>query len=90
MISLEDMKLSLRISNTALDSDISDTMSAAVLDLMRVGVNVDAVDNELIDMLIKLFVKWHLNYMDKGEQYHKNYMELVQSMTLSGGYNGAE
>lgn len=85
MISLDDMKKSLRISHDALDDEINDTMQAAVLDIQREGISAD-VDNELTDMLIKLYVKWQLNYMDKAEQYQKNYIALMQSMALSEGY----
>lgn len=88
MITANEVKLSLRLTSGALDGEIEDTMAAALLDMQRVGISSTA-DNELTDMLVKLYCKWQFNYNEKGEQYQKNYLALRDSLSLSSGYKEA-
>ena len=82
------IKLSMRISHTALDSDIQRNVDACLLDLERVGVD-KTKKSELLTKAFELYCKWQYDYMGKGEQYQKNYEKLRDSMSLAGDYKCA-
>lgn len=91
MISVAEVQASLRMASTAVTDEIEDTMAAARLDMARVGIDTsESTDDELTDLLIKLYCKWQLNYEEKGEQYRKNYEALRDSMSLSSTYRAED
>lgn len=85
------IKKSMRIAHSVLDSDIQDNINACLLDMERVGIvpcdGADVKDNALIYKAVELFCKWQYNYLDKGEQYQKNYEALRNSLSMAGDYN---
>lgn len=84
---LSKIKLALRISHTALDSDITEMIEACKLDLKRIGL-INIVDTDfLIIQAVKLYVKWQLNFEGEAERYMNAYTALAQSLSLSGDYN---
>lgn len=93
MITTAEVQAALRLSSTAVTDEIEDTIAAAKLDMARVGINVsasDGADDDLTDLLIKLFCKWHLNFNEKGEQYKKNYEALRDALSMSSDYRQQE
>ena len=84
---LEKIKHSLRIKHSAIDEDIKEHIEACKLDLKRVGiVKVDETDFIIIQ-LVKLYVKWHLNYEEEADRYMRAYELMRNSISLSGDYN---
>lgn len=89
MITLEQMKKALRISHDALDEDLQSVMDAAVLDMKRVGVDVETADEHddaLINMAVKNYVKWQQDYDNKGDRYRPLYEALRDQLSLSATY----
>ncbi|MCK9327756.1 MAG: hypothetical protein M0P69_19835 [Bacteroidales bacterium] len=83
---LEAVKENLRITTTALDTDLQDDIDAALMDLQRVGVDVSDQSQPLIVKAVKLYCRWQQDYMGKGEQYCKAYTGLMQALSLAGDY----
>ena len=80
MLTVQDLRAYLRLTSDKLDQEIQDTMDAAKLDLASAGMN--DVDNALVDMAIKLYVRWKFNYADKADQYRRDYQELKAALAL--------
>lgn len=84
---LAAVKANLRISGTALDTDLQDDIDAALMDLQRVGIDVTTDQSQpLIIKAVKLYCRWQQDYMGKGEQYCKAYTGLMQALSLAGDY----
>lgn len=82
---LEQIKLALRISHNALDTEIQSTISAALLDMGRVGINTSSND-ALINKCVELYCKWNYDYLGKGENWQKAYDSLRNAMSMCGDY----
>ena len=85
-MTLEEGKSAVRITNGRLDQEVQDTMDAALLDLGTAGVR--GVQDALIDMAVKQYLRWQFNYMGKAEQYQKAYADLKSALSLIPEYNG--
>ena len=83
---LDDVKANLRISGTALDTDIQGDIDAALADLARAGVDITNQSQPLIIKAVKLYCRWQQDYMSKGDQYYKAYTGLMQALSLAGDY----
>jgi len=91
---LQEVKTSLRIKSDVLNDDISSDISAALLDMSRVGIDtskVDITDKNTYDALImscvKFYCKWTNNFLGRGEEWHKAYLTLRDSMSRCGDYS---
>lgn len=82
---LNEIKLSMRLTNNALDDDIKRNIDACLLDLERVGVD-KSKETELLNKACELYVKWQYDYQLKGDRYQKNYELLRDSMSLAEKY----
>ena len=82
---LEEIKLSIRMSNNKLDSDIQRNIDACMLDLERVGVNTEN-HNGLLVKAAELYCKSEFDYLGKGEKFRKNYEELRTALSMSEEY----
>ena len=89
MVNAADIRKKLRISTESLDEEIMDNIDTARLDMSRVGIS-EAVDDALTDKAVELYCKWQFNYMNKGEQYEKNYEELRNAMSITEKYRRGE
>jgi hypothetical protein len=86
------VKTNIRIKHTALDSDIADTIEAALSDLSMCGVNTLLVDEHgemdpLILNAVKLFCK--VEYTDdpgKAAEFQRRYDALKSCLMTSGKY----
>ena len=84
------VKNSIRISHTALDEDIQDTISACIADLQVCGITADAED-PLILNAIKLYCK--ASYTDdpvKAARYQTGYDALKSCLQMAEGYGWEE
>ena len=88
------IKDSMRIKHTASDNSIQRDIEAAILDLLRVGVqpygNLESKtlkDDALIGKAIELYCKGEADFQGKGPQYTASYEKLRDSMSLCGDYN---
>lgn len=85
MITVEDIRKSLRISHDKLNDDISRTMNACLLDMERVGIQKTKQD-ALTDRAIILFCRSEFDFQGKGQQYQQSYEKLRDALSLSGDY----
>ena len=90
MAMLDDVKIALRVTHTALDTEINDLIAAARQDLILSGV-LSAKANSTTDALIKravtTYVKAHFGYDNPdAERLVSAYSQLKMHLTLSGDY----
>lgn len=85
MINAEDIRISMRISHNKLDAQIKRNIDTCLSDLKRVGINT-GTDNALLDKACELYCKAQFNYQGKAGEYQRNYEQLRDGMSLSGGY----
>ena len=81
MVSVQEIKLALRMNNAVLDQEVQCTIAAAVLDLQSGGVPV-GLDNALSDEAIRLYCKWRYDYMGKAAQYEHSYDRLKTVLAM--------
>lgn len=90
------IKTSLRISHTALDEDLADTVSSCLADLQVCGVQVPTPDDPqetdpLILNAIKLYCrKEFTDDTAKAAEYQKRYDALKSCLMMAAGYREAE
>lgn len=82
------VKLSLRLVNTAFDSEIENDISACMIDLARVGIVETVSTDPVIVRLAELYCKAAFNFEQDGERYQKAYEFMRDGVSLSGDYNG--
>jgi uncharacterized phage protein (predicted DNA packaging) len=90
MAMLDDVKIALRVSHTALNSEITDLIAAARQDLILSGI-LPAKANSDTDALIKrvviTYVKAHFGYDNPDHERLLNaYHQLKLHLTLAGDY----
>lgn len=93
---LAKVKTNLRISHTALDEDLEDSIEACLADLAICGVKAPTPDDPqetdpLILNAIKLYCK--KEYTDdtaKAAEYQKRYDALKSSLMMAGKYREAD
>lgn len=88
---LDSIKLSLRIRNTAFDSEILDLIDAANKDLNIAGVLLKDDYDPLIKRAITIYVKANFGWDNPdAERLQESYVMLKQHLALSGDYNVVE
>lgn len=86
MTVLDDVKLSMGISNNKRDSDIEATIEACKMDLKISGVNRRDDRDSLVLHAIKLYCKWNFDYQGRGGDFSAAYQHLKQAMSISREY----
>jgi uncharacterized phage protein (predicted DNA packaging) len=88
MALLDDVKLALRISTSALDDEVSDLIDEAVADLQLSGLVKVETDDPLIKRAIKTYAKanFGLNNPDS-EKLQQAYDSLKSHLSLSADYS---
>lgn len=89
---LEDIKRTLRISNTAMDVEVFDLIEAAKSDMKILNINIDKVTDAgetdpLIKRAITLYCKGHFGYDNPdAEKFINSYEKLRDHLSLSTDY----
>ena len=87
---LDDIKIALRISNTAYDSEINDLVAAARADLKLSGILESKVNDDtdpLIKRAITVYVKAHFGWNNPdSEKLQQSYEMLKRHLSLSQEY----
>lgn len=84
---VEKVKTDLRITHTALDEDISDTIDSCLADLVICGVNVPDPEDPAVLNLIKLWTR--AAYTDdttKASVYMERYGFMKATLMMATGY----
>lgn len=84
---LPEARVWLRITSTALDEEIVQTMDACVLDLQNGGVVSIDITDPLIKQAVKLYLKSQFGYDAKADRFGSAYEFLKYSLELSSDYN---
>ena len=93
---LAKVKTSIRISHSALDEDVYDTIDACLADLRRCGLLDEKLDStQELDPLILNAVKLYCKkeYTDdpvKAARYQEGYEKLTSCLMLAEGYGYEE
>ena len=85
MISVEQVRNSMRISHIHLDCDIANNIETARLDMRRVGINIEK-DDALMDKAVELYCKAQFDYLGKGDQFLQNYEKMRDAMSMAEEY----
>ena len=84
---LDDIKIALRISNTAYDSEINDLIAAARADLMLAGILLAKANDDtdpLIKRAITVYVKANFGWNNPdSEKLQQSYDMLKAHLALS-------
>ena len=86
---LDEVKLSLRITSDAFDTEIQDLINACLLDLGIAGVTEKDTDNALIRMAVKTYCKYHFgdaNGVEEGDRLKASYDEQKAQLQMATGY----
>lgn len=88
---IDSVKTALRISHGKLDDDISQHISACLADMKRLGISVpddieEVNDIPLVFAAVKIYCMAQYDFLNKGEQYKKQYEKLRDTLSLSGNY----
>lgn len=86
MALIDDIKLSLRIKNTAYDTEIQDLIDACKIDLGIGGVQSVDETEPLTAQAIKLYCKGHFGYDENSEKFQQAYESLKIVMALASDY----
>lgn len=88
---LFEVTRALRRSDDELANEIKDVISAGLLELERIGVDVDVQNiennkNKLIVRCIVLYARSEFDYNQQGERYLNQFLKLSDALSRSGDY----
>ena len=88
---LEKVKADLRFDFNDLDADVSDNISAALIELGIAGVKSDAAGLDMLTLrAVKLYCRWQYNFDGRGEQYEKAFKALKTTLSLDTDHRESE
>lgn len=83
---LNAVKLALRITTEAFDTELTDLIAAALIDLTQAGItNLDTAD-PMIRRAIITFCKLNFGQPDDYDRLKKSYDEQKAQMSMATGY----
>ena len=87
---LEKVKLALRITTTAFDSELTDLISAAKVDLGIAGVLVPVTTDSALDVIIQkaiiTYCKLNFGAPDEYDRLKASYDEQKAQLSMATGY----
>ena len=83
---LEKVKLALRITTDAFNSELSDLIDAALLDMGIAGVTNDDTQDALIIRAVITYCKMHFGQPDDYERLKSSYDEQKAQLSMATGY----
>lgn len=87
---LQDVKIALRISNTAFDTEVTGLIGTAREDLKLSGIRQEKVDldtDPLIKRAIIMYCKANFGYDNPdADRFQNSYIMLKQHLSLAGDY----
>lgn len=82
----DKIKLALRRTGNAFDSQIDDCIEYVRQDVLDIGIFSFDEDNPRVQNLAILYSKATFNFENKGEWYMREYERLRNQMSLQGDY----
>lgn len=83
---LNAVKLALRVTTNAFDSELTDLINAAVLDLKVAGVTNDDTTNALVRRAVVTYCRLHFGEPDDFDRLKKSYDEQKAQMSMATGF----
>ena len=83
---LEKVKLALRITTTAFDSELTSLIAAAKLDLGIAGVEVPTTLDEIVELAIITYCKCNFGELDNYDRLKASYDEQKAQLSMATGY----
>lgn len=83
---LATVKMALRVSTTAFDSEISDLIDASLLDMGLAGVANDDVTDKLVLRAVVTYCRLHFGQPDDYDRLKASYDEQKAQMSMATGY----
>ena len=88
-MSLEEVKLALRIKNSAYDAEIISLIAAAQATMAASGVSADHAEDPMYKAAITAYCKAHFGVENENaDRWNAIFDNIVQHMALCGNYNG--
>lgn len=86
---IEDVKLALRLTNSAYDMEVQDLIESAKMDLVQSGIKNVKETDPLIKRAIITYAKANFGIDNsQADRFHDSYVMLKQHLSLAGDYNG--
>lgn len=83
---LSSVKLALRITTTAFDSELTDLIQAALADLNIAGVTKQDTTDPLIRRAVTTYCRLHFGQPDDFDRLKRSYDEQKAQMAMATGY----
>ena len=85
-MTLDNVKMALRITTTAYDSELTYLIAAAELDLGIAGVEVPVSLDELVERAIITYCKMHFGIPEDADRLKRSYDEQKAQLVTATGY----
>ena len=84
------VKLALRRTDTAFDSEIQQIIDDCISELDMLGIYRSelADDKQIIEAVI-LYAKWHFGQNEDSEKFREYYYDKIQKLMIAKEYGGA-
>ena len=86
MATLDDVKMALRVSTTALDNELTDLIKAAQADLGIAGVQLPTTLDEICKRAIITYCKVHFGLPEDADRLKRSYDEQKAQLVTATGY----
>ena len=83
---LDKVKLALRITTTAFDSELTSLIAAAKLDLGIAGVEVPTTLDDIVELTIITYCKCNFGEPDNYDRLKASYDEQKAQLSMATGY----
>jgi hypothetical protein len=80
------VKLALRITTTAFDSEIEDLISAAIIDLSQAGITNEDTSDPMIRRAVITYCRLNFGEPSDYDRLKKSYDEQKAQMGMASGY----
>lgn len=86
MVSLAEVKLALRVTTTAFDTELTDLITSRKNDLKLRGVVIPEGDDELINIAVITYCKMRFGNPDNYDKLKASYDEQKAQLSMASGY----
>lgn len=83
----EQLRRMARISNSRLDDELVTFKESYLRELEMVGVDMFPENDKLPYSGLQLYIRYMINYNGEAERYHKNFIDLRETMRKSSSYH---
>ncbi len=89
-VTKEQMRSMVRISHSKLDDELEMLKEAYLTDLSMGGVKTIPAEDMLSLAVLRLYLRWQMNYNGEADRYQQAYNAAKIAMSLASEYTGEE